>query len=718
MVGGLAFWPVLWFACVVGTTKAEEDDANAQTNNDDESGWLQTAAFSPGIMMIFTAHVASIGATVGEYRRLVALADNNDGTNTVATTVWNATPTARAQARATIRQGALQALLAYTVLLFTSSCIVTLLARPLDQRMVYLIQGWSRLVAAAVLALLSVRVAQWLDLYPSSFHLADYHERKRRERMGTTVVELRHAVRWSVAKKLLRPYCVLLVLLQQGADLNETGRITIPVSILAGVATGVAIDFAMYKCRRFKSARLRFCLSITLVVFLSFLSVSVLAEGAYFIASVWDDSKKAQEDLDNSLWPLWAFGMGAIAMPLVHLLVWMWSKFTSANIARDMVLITPHKQRMAMSMFFSDRKLAEIQKAVGTANDDNKPKSQEIDKMEDIVEESQDERYAKNAQSTVNACNQEESILDDPENVPGEKNLECEAEEISSDNKESNKHTEETSVSASHPPTMRELFMKWECCGCVRGNDKSNGRKAYSCVAWTTHVFVCFACLFVVVVNIGSSRQQEAVREKLPNVFELIYRYIDDGPVCAFDDRGAASNITTFPDHDSAHAAGFLILHCGACAACSDWENLELEYTTREFLALESRKCAQKSLFGGGKSDLIECLESDRIGFQGECAVCWAEDILCTKKFCAFIAIQSFLINTLANFEVGSDTITSAACEEAHCEAGNPGDFVACSGATRRRMGVTSSIKRPGSQQCSIVDVNWQELFPDPHPSA
>lgn len=48
---------------------------------------------------------------------------------------------------------------------------------------------------------------------------------------------------------------------------------------------------------------------------------------------------------------------------------------------------------------------------------------------------------------------------------------------------------------------------------------------------------------------------------------------------------------------------------------------------------------------------------------------------------------------------------------------GNPGHFVSCSGATRRRMNVTSTIKRPGSQRCSIVDVDWAELFPDPHPN-
>ena len=69
------------------------------------------------------------------------------------------------------------------------------------------------------------------------------------------------------------------------------------------------------------------------------------------------------------------------------------------------------------------------------------------------------------------------------------------------------------------------------------------------------------------------------------------------------------------------------------------------------------------------------------------------------------------MINAVSNLQVNDKTITSAACEEAHCEAGNPGHFVECSGATRRRMDVTSSISRPGAQRCGIVDVDWEELF-------
>jgi hypothetical protein len=110
------------------------------------------------------------------------------------------------------------------------------------------------------------------------------------------------------------------------------------------------------------------------------------------------------------------------------------------------------------------------------------------------------------------------------------------------------------------------------------------------------------------------------------------------------------------------------------------------------------------------------CLKQPPIEFLDGCANCWTRDILCTKKYCAFIFLQSQLIDTVGNFNVKEGTITSAVCEEAHCELEDgPGSgrmgFVECSGATRRRMDIVSSIERPEWQQCLIVDVNYTELF-------
>jgi hypothetical protein len=350
-------------------------------------------------------------------------------------------------------------------------------------------------------------------------------------------------------------------------------------------------------------------------------------------------------------------------------------------------------------MIFSDRNVVNSNKEEPTASDE---------KLENVAE-----GYEKGEEEESPADVDVADDSDGNENEEAAPPAEDEEEPIEMTKDDSNDDDDNDDVM---PPTLKQLMWQWKFCGCVRGDDKTTFRKVRNSINWFLYIVLCLGCLFLLITNMGSTYQQQAAKKKLPEVHALLYQDIDGGPVCAFDNRGADSNITTFDDKDAAHDAGFLVLHCGACGHCSDWHNLELEYTTREFLADESRKCAQKSLFGGGYDALVECLEDDPIGFQGECAICWADDIECTKKFCAMIGLQSFLINTLTNFAVGEDTITAAACEEAHCEAGNPGFFVSCSGATRRRMNVTSTISRPGAQQCSISDVIWAELFPNPHP--
>jgi hypothetical protein len=229
-------------------------------------------------------------------------------------------------------------------------------------------------------------------------------------------------------------------------------------------------------------------------------------------------------------------------------------------------------------------------------------------------------------------------------------------------------------------------------------------------ISWIKVVVVAVSyllCLYFVTIALGATHQQANTRKNLPTVRNALYETQNEGPVCAFDNQGAASNITTFVNKDAAHDAGFLVLHCGACGACSTWENLIIEYTTRNIMAALANKCAMRGLIGG-QDGITKCIMEPPIGLTGQCAVCWAEDIVCTKKNCAFIFLQSQITNNVANFAVGPDDITSASCEEAHCEVGA---FVPCVGATRRRMNIISSIPRPVEEQCQVVDVDWAELF-------
>ena len=255
------------------------------------------------------------------------------------------------------------------------------------------------------------------------------------------------------------------------------------------------------------------------------------------------------------------------------------------------------------------------------------------------------------------------------------------------------------------PPAWCEVFI------CVTPEYKES-TLLWKIICWLKVFIIVLAnclCLYFVIVCIGATKQITSTRQKLPSVKEALYTHMNEGPVCAFDNRGPESNITTFENKEAAHDAGFLVVHCGACGACSSWENLILEYTTRDSMAALANECAKKSMFGGNDA-LLDCIMDDTtIGFAEECAICWMEDIVCTKDNCAFIFLQAQMINNVGNFAVGENDITSASCEEAHCEVGK---FVPCSGATRRRMNIISSILRPGEQQCSIVDVaSWEDLF-------
>ena len=212
--------------------------------------------------------------------------------------------------------------------------------------------------------------------------------------------------------------------------------------------------------------------------------------------------------------------------------------------------------------------------------------------------------------------------------------------------------------------------------------------------------------LFLIVVNIGATIQNKTVQENLPLAFAELYPAdYNNGTVCAWDNNGQNSIIQTFDTPELAVAANFSIVHCGKCGACSTYNDLRLQWTTRKYLAKEAQKCAKKSLFGG-VDKVQECNEMD-IGFSTECAVCWTVDELCARDNCVFIFFQQLFTNRFDSFAVGLNEITSATCDEAMCGR----EFGSCSGATRRRMDIVSSIARPVDQQCRVIDLDWAVVF-------
>jgi hypothetical protein len=241
---------------------------------------------------------------------------------------------------------------------------------------------------------------------------------------------------------------------------------------------------------------------------------------------------------------------------------------------------------------------------------------------------------------------------------------------------------------------LRSGCCKYACCAVFVMNTPEYHESSlfWRFLCWIKLIVITLSyliCLYFVAVSIGATSQIASTKALLPSVHEALYSGMNSGPVCAFDNKGPESNITTFPGRDAARNAGFLIMHCGSCGACSSWQNLMIQYRTRLTMSELASSCAKEYLFGGGNDAIMACLMKPEIGFGEDCAMCWMEDIVCTTEHCAFIFLQSQMINNVGNFAVGPDEITSASCEEAHCEVGL---FVPCVGATRRRMNIGECI--------------------------
>jgi len=564
--------------------------------------------------------------------------------------------------------------------------------------MIFILEGLSFLFAAAVLFMLSFQVAVWLGIY-------HYEWAEHKEEMSRSLQEIKFKVRMSHYRIFLRYFFFLLPFFQGVVPQS------IPISIIVGILFGLFIDFCVYVARRRQGRiNVRRLAQVVLLLIVLF-SSQLFAAGVWDIVLVWE----MQTDPKKDEWWFYAMVVSLIVELLTHAGFWWYAKkqllaSPAADETQSKRIMSPNRPRMAFSLIAEKMEKRKADELAALHEEESATPALPSVREEPDAEEG-------SAEVGDNEGNKEEPNADSPVEETNSDSPEEEATKeqkvVEDDANGSNPHEDEEDDEFNRVHTCKEMFWRhWQLCGCVRGDDRSRLIKTLSFMSWTIWFTLVGFSLWLVIVNMGATRQQVAAREKLPYVYEALYRYIDEGPVCAFDNRGADSNITTFENKNAANESGFLVLHCGACAACSDWHNLRLEYTTRNYLADESFRCARKSLTGG-RAAVLECLKQEPIGFQGKCAECWVDDILCTKGFCAFIFLQSTMINAVSDLQVNADTISSAACEEAHCEAGNPGNFVSCSGATRRRMNVTSTISRPGSQRCGIVDVDWAELFPE-----
>jgi hypothetical protein len=590
----------------------------------------------------------------------------------------------------------LQVVLISLILIYASTHLVTVLTinAGIDGRMIYVLEGISRLEASHLMAYISTKTPRWIGVYHSPSverqlkHVAAGRQQEQKQQGGKQGAKqeqdakgkvnndedtddddefraLKFHVRYTIAQYFLLVYCVCLPF---------SGHF---LSTILGFILGFGIESIILFARRggvrsddtndstddSSSSERKFSIAWIASLIFAFLASVMFADGCHYIQVVWGSGLLFSE---------WGLGIATFSSSMAvilcvhfyHLQRTIQKYYVDRRISTHetmertaITLLQSHllKKVGSSSSSFTSMMLSETQRAL-------------------LLEE-------------LARLDSEKSAVDDDSPA-----ISSSSNDDTTSNTTSSRKTATTTTTTTWWSLLKmRLFSPTDLV-------------VFSRVEYYLGVFISLASLFVVIVNIGATYQMNIVRKNFHRVHETLYGQINEGPVCAWDKLGG--NIDTFSSKEDALKAGYTIAHCGACGQCSSWHDLRLQYTTRKYLAKEAFRCARKSMVYG-RNAVHQCLQEEPIGFSENCAMCWTKDILCTRANCAFIFLQSHMINTFSNFQVGPETITSATCEEAMCEL----DFVPCSGANRRRMNITSTILRPGDQRCGIVDVDWEEIF-------
>lgn len=152
--------------------------------------------------------------------------------------------------------------------------------------------------------------------------------------------------------------------------------------------------------------------------------------------------------------------------------------------------------------------------------------------------------------------------------------------------------------------------------------------------------------------------------------------------ICAADGHSYASPEFLPPETPAVHG--------GPCGACSNAQDVRLLYETRFTLTETATRCAQRYVLMG-RDAAKRCFQS--VGFTPACEECWLDNMGCTFVHCGGTCIKSRLLREPNT--PGGTLNACLACDERYCGEG----FLRCSGATRRRMGITSDISRPDTQR-------------------
>ncbi|KAG7372924.1 hypothetical protein IV203_033648 [Nitzschia inconspicua] len=597
-----------------------------------------------------------------------------------------------------------------------SSVIITILTWEMDRRASDILTGLSRMFAGVIFLLLSINLPQWMGCY---FSVVDTYKIKVAVFRSTR--EVRFGLSWNVWKYLASMFVFNLYFS------CRTDQFTTLFGFLVGVSLGIFFIIVTHLARVKYPKRKRWFAGVVgfLLALTSLTSVFI---GAIYIEDVWHEDYKNQQ-----------YTYSDISFTAVLLLVWLavvvGFHVLAICITKKYARNADVRHRFRSTMFqtpIPGMKTVAKKETLQIEIDASSP-SQEDDPLGGRREGMKDGSASKEEFNPDEVQNCNKSRMDD--------NDQCENDFDITIFKSGNA-SKDFLIKSSEGPTYpylcrmklyetygfccccslcpcccKDVKADKKCCDDNRIHPMDQIKKSNWCWRFFdgTKLFLWYCLsaffLYLTIVNCGATTQQMVVRQNLNKAFEFLYPVdYHTGPMCGWSEPNESGDIQSFDSLEELQAANYSLIHCGYCGECSNWNDLSKQWTTRTFLAEVSKKCAQKSLFGGGVDAVQACNEAEPIGFTSSCAECWTVDELCAKKNCFWIFLQSTLINAVSDYRVQLNDITSATCDEAMCGP----EFVPCSGATRRRMNIKSDIERPVYQQCIHQDADWSVIFNHP----
>ncbi|GKY95762.1 hypothetical protein MPSEU_000537000 [Mayamaea pseudoterrestris] len=262
--------------------------------------------FSMAIATIFARECMEAMIIIGEFRTGIILSENKHDEAT------------KKQLLRAVTTSALAAAFVAIVVVAIVAIPLAVLSTEINDAIIELIEGVSKIVAAFCVVQLSMKMPKWLGFYKSK------KAGKVQSGLDLTPATIRFNVAWNIWRETAECGIFLLPAFLTGQNLKQ-----IPISAIIGIVVGCAAGFGIYMANRTMKNKLYLCIFTTLVVI--FLSVGLIVGGCHEFEEVLGETPDVWQ-VKNAFWDdgrlpmvlLKPFGYSSPRTVLQICIFWLW----------------------------------------------------------------------------------------------------------------------------------------------------------------------------------------------------------------------------------------------------------------------------------------------------------------------------------------------------------------------------------------------------------